>query len=452
MKIILIRVNHKSHIVIPPLGIGYLASYLKKEGIEAKIIDGLRDNLTNEQILEKVLLEKPDAAGISCLTASYDKVVALSRLFKEKNLRCIIGGVHPTFLPYSTLRDTRADFVICGEGEVALSSLLRNNFNQQGIRGVYSLKDLTSDEQAIEKAEIVEDLDTLPFPDWEELDPNLYPEAPHGAIVKNFPIGNIATSRGCPYECTFCASSRFHDRKIRFRSPENVIAEIKYLIENYGIKEVHFEDDNLTFKRDHIEAICNLMLENKLRITWACPAGIRADKVDEDLIRLMVKSGCYFFAFGIESVNAQILKNIKKHTTIEIVEKAIQMSDRQGISCLGLFIFGLPGETTETINQSINFSRKTKLSRAQFSMLDILPGSELWYTLRGKFKPNWTKNSFKEPEWMPEGLTKKQLMQAQVKAFRLFYLRPSIIFKLIKLIKPGQIKFLLRRLLDYRLI
>lgn len=452
MKLILIRPNYKSHIITPPLGIGYLASYLKKAGIEVKIIDGLRDKISKEQILKKILEEKPDAVGITCLTAFYDEVVALSNLLKNNNILCIIGGVHPTFLPYSTLLDSRADFVICGEAEIALLKLIKNNFIHYGIKGIYTINDLKSDDDLAEKATTVQDLDEILFPDWEQINPNLYSKAPHGAITKSFPIGTIITTRGCPYECVFCASPKFYDRKIRFRSPENVIKEIKYLIEKYGVREIHFEDDNLTFKRQHIEQICNLMIKNKLKISWACPNGIRADKVDEDLIRLMVKSGCYYFAFGIESANPDILKNIKKREGLETIKESIKIADKHGVSCQGFFIFGLPGETAKTIKETMDFAKKTKLSRAQFLILDVVPGAELWYTLKDEFKPNWSKDSFKEPEWIPEGLTKEKLMKAQSKAFRIFYLRPAIILKLIKLIRFSQMRFLIQRFREYRII
>ncbi len=451
-KIVLIRPNYNSHIITPPLGIGFLASYMKFQGIEVKIIDGLKDSLSNEKILELILAEKPDVVGITCLSAFYNEVVALSQLVKANNFRCWIGGVHPSFLPYKTLLESKADYVICGEGEIALTKLIQNNYINDNIKGVYSLENLSDETQTFEKGEIIENLDEIPFPDWEQIDPNTYPKAPHGAIAKNFPIGIITTSRGCPYECVFCASPQFYSRKIRYRSPENVIEEIKYLIDNFGIKEVHFEDDNLTLKRDHIEKICNLILENNLNISWACPNGIRADKVDEELIKLMAKSGCYYFAYGIESANAQILKNIKKHETIEVIEKSIAIADRCGISCQGFFIFGLPGETAETIEESIQFARRSKLSRAQFLILDVLPGCELWTSLKGQFVPNFAKNSYKEPEWLPPTLTKKDLLKAQSRAFRVFYFRSFIFFKLLKSVRFSQIKFLLKRVFEYRLV
>ncbi len=452
MKIVLVRPNYESHIITPPLGLGYLASYLKKHGVEVKIIDALRDNQTTEALLERIVAEKPDAVGITCLTAFYKQVVTLSRLLKQRNLRVVLGGVHPTFLPYQTLRDSQADYVIRGDGEIGLLKLVQNDFVNDGIPGVYSRQEIESGKTPDEKAQCSENLDELPFPDWEQIDPNSYPEAPHGAIVKNFPIGVITSTRGCPHQCTFCASPNFYDRRIRFRSPENVLEEIKYLIDRFGVREIHFEDDNLTFKREHVERICNLIIENGIKISWACPNGIRADTVDEDLMRLMKESGCYCVAYGIESANPQILKNVKKSETIETIEKAIDAANKAGISCQGFFIFGLPGETSETIRETIDFATNSKLSRAQFLILDVIPGSELWHTLKGQFNPDWTKNSFKEPEWIPHGLTKEQLESAQSRAFWKFYCNPGRFLRLAASVRPRQLRYMCHRLKDYRIL
>lgn len=450
MKIVLVRPRYKSHIITPPLGLGYLASYLKQNGIEAIIIDGLKDNLRVDILLEKIVSEKPDAVGITCLTAFYNKVIELSKLIKRRDIRCIIGGVHPTFLPYKTLLDSDADYVICGEGEIALAKLMKNNFVNDNILGVYSKNNLKNENEMIKKGEVIENLDDIPFPDWKQIDPNRYPKAPHGAIVKNFPIGVITTTRGCPFECTFCASPKFCDRKIRFRTPNNVIEEIKYLIEKFGVKEIHFEDDNLTLNRQHIEKICQLIISNGIKISWACPNGIRADCIDEELMRLMKASGCYYLAYGIESANPMILRNVKKNISLSKIKNSIEIADKYGIQCQGFFIFGLPGETTTSIKETIRFAKRVPLVRSQFLILDILPGSELWHTLRGQFKPDWRKNSYKEPEWIPNGFSKEKLMKAQAQAFRKFYFRPSIFFKLVKSIRLTQIKFLIQRFREYR--
>lgn len=440
-KILLIRPNFDSYGITPPLGIGYLASYLKSKNIEVKIIDGLRDKLSNKQILNIVLKEQPFAVGLTCLSSYYNEVVELSLLIKKHNINCVIGGIHPTFLPYKTLVDTKADFVICGEGEIALSKLIQNNFNNHGIKGVYSLEDLKDDKQDFEKAEIIEDLDEIPFPDWEQIDPRKYPKAPQGVTAKHFPIGIILTSRGCPYGCVFCVAPNFYNRKIRFRSPENVVAEIKYLVEKFNIKEIHFADDNLTFDRDHIEKICNLIIANNLKISWACPNGIRADKVDEDLIKLMKKSGCYYFAYGIESADSQILKNIKKSETIQTIENSINLAHKNGILCQGFFIFGLPGETNETIEKTIKFAINSNLHRAYFQILNIVPGCELW------LKKLSNKISH-DDESIITKLSEEKLSKAQSKAFFRFYLRPIVMFKFLSFIKFDQIKILSKRVIE----
>ncbi len=450
MKIVLVRPKYKSHIITPPLGIGYLSSYLKTHGVEVKIIDALKEKLETKDVVKKILAEKPDAVGITCLTAFYIEVVKLAKLLKKHHLKVIVGGVHPTFLPYQTLKDSGADFVVCGEGEIALLKLVKSRFKSGKIPGVYSLKTMRKN-TLVSKAKAVENLDDLPFPDWEQMNPNDYPRAPHGAIAKNFPIGIIMTTRGCPYMCSFCASPKFYERKIRFRSTGNIIKEIKYLARDFGIKEIHFEDDNLTLKRAHVEKLCRALIKNKIKVSWACPNGIRADKVDAKLLALMKRSGCYFTAFGIESANPEILKNIHKLESIETIQKAIALANHAGIQTQGFFIFGLPGENKETIEENINFAKKTKLARAQFIILDVIPGSELWDTLKGKFKPNWKKNSYKEPEWLPKGLTKEYLMKSQSRAFNQFYLRPITLFRLIKFIKPSQVKYLLQRFGEYRI-
>lgn len=453
MKTALVRPNYASHIITPPLGIGYLSAYLRQNGVPAILIDGLRDGLDNDQIVARLLREDVKVAGVTCLTSFYNEVVDLSNKLVAAGIKVIVGGVHPTFLPYRTLVDSRADFVICGEAEIALLELLRSDFaNYREIPGVYSLENCPGENEHTVKAQPVTDLDSLPFPDWESMPPSSYPRAPHGAIARRFPIGVVVSSRGCPYACTFCASPGFHDRRIRFRSPENVIDEIEYLVKRHGVKEIHFEDDNLTLKRKHVEEICHLILERNLSISWACPNGIRADKIDEDLVCLMKRSGCYSFAFGVESANPGILRTIRKDETIETIRNAITLAERIGIACQGFFIFGLPGETPETIEETIDFALSSGLSRAQFLILDVLPGSDLSCSLSGHFTPNWSKLSYKEPEWLPKGLDKGTLMAAQSRAFRKFYFRPVIAYRMLRHLRFGQILFLFSRLREYRIL
>jgi len=453
MKVVLTRPNYASHIITPPLGLGYLAAFLKQNGIDAIIIDALKEGMDHQHLVDCIAAQQADAVGITCLTAFYREVVELSQQLKQAGQTVIIGGVHPTFLPRETLEDSQCDYVILGEGELALTQLAHSGFVNHGIPGVYSRENFFGDRVSVTKAERIENLDRIPFPDWEQLDPRRYPKAPHGAVAKDYPIGVMTTTRGCPYACTFCASPRFYDRTIRFRTPENIIAEIEYLVNRFGVKEIHFEDDNFTLRRAHAESLCKLIIESGLHISWACPNGVRADKIDEALLRLMRESGCYCIAYGIESANQGILDAIQKHERIETIERSIELAARVGISCQGFFVFGLPGETTATINESIRFAKRSRLARAQFLILDVLPGSELWFTLAGQFTPNWDKDSYKEPEWMPEGLTKEDLLRGQSRAFREFYLKsPRRLAGLLCHARPSQIRYFLQRLRDYRIL
>jgi len=454
MKIALVRPNHRclSNTIMPPLGIGYLSSYLKSHGIETVVVDALRDRLNEASTLDIVLKRKPDVVGITCYTAYYSEAVALSKGIKKNNIPCIIGGPHPTFLTYETLLDSKADFAICGEAEIAITALLKNNLINNNIKGVYSLDNLSSPDLPVVKAEIVEDLDLVPFPDWESMPPDSYPEAPHGFFNRDYPVGIIMTTRGCPYSCVFCCSPKFYEQRLRYRSAQNVIQEIKYLYENFKVREIHFFDDNFTFKREHAEQICQLIIDSKLKISWSLPTGIRADKVDEELLRLMKRSGCYYLQLGIESANPQILRNIKKAETIGRIRKTIKLCDKVSLYTSGSFIFGLPGETKDTIKETIKFATSVPLTKADFPLLDVLPGSELWDTLKGRFTPNWSKLSLKEPEFIPEGLSKAELLTAQTTAFRKFYFRPIIFLRVLGALRPSYIKFIFKKLFEYRII
>ncbi len=450
MNLVLIRPRYESHLITPPLSLGYLASYLRDRGARVTILDGLLLGKDNRALAEAVDALSPDAAGITAHTAFWPQAADLARRLKARGHRVILGGVHPSFLPGQSLSETHADFLVRGEGERALFALANSGFSGAEIPGVVGPGNLSDPNPPW--APMVEDLDELPFPAWDLMDPRAYPKAPHGAFAKNFPIGVVMTSRGCPYSCAFCASPRFWGGRVRMRSPENVLAEVRLLAERFNVAEIHFEDDNFTLDRDRAAAISRLMGQSGLGLSWACPNGIRADRVDPELIRAMKDNGCATFSFGIESADPGILANVGKGETIETIRRAIDMAANAGISCLGLFIFGLPGETRETLEKTIQFATESRLSRAQFLVLDVLPGSRLWDDLAGRFTPDWTKNSFKEPEWIPPGLTKKDLMDAQARAFRSFYGKPGRLFRLLRLARPGQIPFLVHRLFDYRIL
>ena len=289
MHIVLIRPDYSSSILAPYLGLAYLSSALKQKGIEVTVIDNRLHHYSFDVLIKKIQLLKPDCIGISCLSSFYKEAAELCLKLKELNFKVIMGGVHPSFMPYTVLNETGCDYVTAGEGEKALAELILNNFNNKGIKGVYKKGDLTSDDNA-EFAEPVQNLDDIPFPDWDSFNPKLYPAVPHGGTCKKMPIGIIMTSRGCYGSCTFCASPAFCGRKVRFRSIANVIKEIELLKYKYGVKEIHFMDDNLIANHNYASELFSRIIEKKLAMPYHCSNGVRADSITKDLALLMKKA------------------------------------------------------------------------------------------------------------------------------------------------------------------
>lgn len=447
-KIILIRPNYYSHLVTPPLGLGYLSSYLKQNQFEVLLIDGLNKRYSLEKILS--FCKTSDLVGISCLSSYFSEVVQLSRRLKEKGCKVVVGGPQATALPQETLKETQADFVVMGEGELTflqLAQCLLEKRDPQDIPGIF-----TGDWSKFKKREFIQNLDSLPFPDWQQLDPRFYQKAPHGGLVKSFPAAPIISSRGCPFDCSFCASPYLWEKKIRFRSPENVVDEIAYLKDCFGVKEIHFEDDNLTLNREHAEKICQLLLKRKIKIFWAAPNGVRVDAIDRELLSLMKKSGCYFLAFGIESTDEKILQRIKKGIDLDRVAKVVHWAKSYGIITQGFFIFGLPGETKETIRKTIRFAKSIPLDKAQFLILDVLAGSRLWNELKDKRISTNGYRSYQEAVWIPEDLTKQELERMHGYAFRSFFFRPRQLWFFLRYFRLTQIPYIFQRIKDFNIL
>lgn len=418
MKIVFIIPNYKYAIHRPQLGVLYLSAIAKKYNCESIIINNIDKQLDNNEIIQRIEQEKPDIIGISCLTGFYIQACKISKLLKDNGYIVFMGGVHPTFLPFSTLKQSKADFVICGEGEIPLIKLIENNFNYKNanIKGLYTINDLADDRKTIkgepiEKADFYNNLDEIPFPDWEQTPPNSYTFS-FDSFTDKMPSGHIICSRGCPYQCTFCASKNFW-KGIRYRSVNNVISEIKMLKEQYGIKSFHIVDDNLTLKREYIIEFCNALIKNKLNdLYWSTPNGVRADRVDKEILLLMREAGCRVIDFGIESANPTTLKKIKKGETIDQIKKAIEISKECGLDVYGNLIIGFPCDTKKTINESINFVIKSKLDGIIYQPLSILPGSDLYEEY--KSNKNINKNTYyRFPQWFPSENTKENKFSPQ---------------------------------------
>lgn len=369
--------------VMPPLGICYIASVLENDHkvtiINAQeyqnpIIEGdyKRIGLSTYNIVQKIKETKPDIVGISCpLSIMWDDVVRISRLFRsEYDCKQVIGGFQPSAFPEQCLKESCADHVVVGEGEVAFKDIVEGT------------------EEKIVKRPLIPDLDTIPFPARHLIDMEKYIKMGLAqGSQKRKRYTTIVSSRGCTNNCTFCSAKVVWTRKWRARSAENVVSEIEHLKEKYRIDEIHFEDDNISLDKKRMNKICDLIIEKDLDISWTVPNGIAVGTLDKDTIFKMKKSGCYQLNFGIESGNEYVLKNIiKKRMDLNKAKEVIKWTKEAGMFSHSFFILGFPTETKEMIYDSLTYAKESGLDSAFWNIATPYPATELYEMIVGDKK------------------------------------------------------------------
>ncbi len=217
----------------------------------------------------------------------------------------------------------------------------------------------------------IDDLDSLPFPAWHLLSHQKYV-----LPLKGRPFLIIAPQRGCPFNCTFCTCQTYYGKKLRIRSTENIIAEIQYDMERFGVRDFFFWAETFVVDRQHVAELCQAMLDASLGISWTCNS--RIDIVDEELLKLMARAGCWMISYGIESADQQVLDAVRKGTRVEQAAVAVSLARAAGIKTAGHFIFGLPGDTEEAMRKTLKLARSLKLDVAQFYSAVPFPGSRLY--------------------------------------------------------------------------
>ena len=445
MKILLIQPNYDAHVIHPPLGLGYLASFLRNKKHEVSIFDGTLKNASIQNFVTAVEKFGPDLVGISVLTRGYKQAKEIIGALKSrfKNLQIVIGGAQLSAAPEEVMKDLKADFGVVGEGEITLWELVEETSGRdkddKKDRGLTKINGLVfrDDKGRIrinQPRQLIDDLDSLPFPAWDLMPPKKYRIAPVLEPAKAFPVAPIITSRGCPYNCSFCASRIIWGRRIRFRSPENVLKEIEILKSEFGVKEIHFADDNFTMDIKRAEKICDLMVKKKIGLPWQCPNGVRIDRLTLLLLKKMKKAGCYALGLGIESGNQAILKKVNKNLDLRIVPRVLDNLKKTGIESYGFFILGLPGETRKTIEETINFALKHPFDRAWFNIFTPYPGSPAFRDWLGKRKLkdiDWSYHDCSHAVTATGDVTVKEIERLQKQALCRFYLRPKMFLKVV---------------------
>lgn len=409
----------------PPLGLAYVAGYLAGKGHDVKLFDGAFSRDILKDIKEHLLEFGSDMVGITATTPQITHVFRIAEFVKSVNpkIRVVVGGPHASALPKETAADKNIDIVVYGEGEITMSELLEGK-PISGIKGICfreNGKIILNPPRPL-----IEDLDTVPFP--------LLDQLPLERYYNFFPeIGaSVLSGRGCPYSCSFCASSLINQRRYRMRSPENFVNEIEWIYKKFGIRNFIFCDETFTANASRTVKICDMILERKLPVKWFCMT--RANTLTKKLLEHMKKAGCYAVELGIESGDSGILKAAGKQITLEQVENAVKWARQTGIKAVGFFILGLPYETPQTLKRTLAFAKKLKLYYAQFSMLVPLPGTAVWDMVRdGKVlrctATGWDHYTrYDRAIVESESLSAQDLTKYYRSALRSFYLDPAFIF------------------------
>lgn len=422
----------------PPLGLGYIAAVLEKEGYDVKIYDCLPLNYSVSEVVDNILGENPDIIGISILSTSYDGAKQIANLIKKrkKGIPIIFGGPHCTYFPLRTMKECQdVDFLMYGESEFAFPMLIKAILGKLSYYDVPQLcfRDSNGYLMLNRQQMLIQDLDMVPFPAWHLFNRTLYSNRCH-----------FLTSRGCSYgKCIFCAKTRPLYVKYRRRSVKNVIRELEFLYKELSYKTIAFFDVDFPQDDKWVIEFCEMMLQKELFFKWGCNA--RIDTVTERIIKKMSQAGCCMIRYGIESGNQSLLNYTKKGIAIEQVKDTIKLTKEFGIKTLGYFILALPKETPEMGKQTVRFAIDLDLDIAQFAPLRPLLRTEMYSLCRkeGKILNNVNLNKFYDlsitcPILMPRVSfipkaykSREEVVKILKFAYIKFYLRFHYIWKLL---------------------
>lgn len=447
-KVLLYKPNFQDMAVLPPLGLCYIAAMLEKNNITVEILDNTLLNLTEEELRETIKRNDYNVIGIYACTPVIDAALLDAKLFKEINsdIHISFGGPHPSEAIDETLSSPFVDSVGMGEGEYIFSELVKNLANNQNVEETAGFAFKTANGIKInDSSGFIEDLDLLPFPAFHLLPIERYFATgdTFGILQKETRNLPIIASRGCPGRCTFC--HRFLGRQLRKRSPQNVVDELAYHSEKYGVTDFNFLDDNFTATKDWAIEVCQEIKNRNMNISFRFPNGVREDKLDKELLSELRSAGCYHLDFGIESGSQKVLNIMKKGKKVERIREKVLLAHEFGFKLSANFIMGTPGETKEDMAETIEFALSLPLDSSGFGIVIPFPGTELrreaiekGYLVHSdysKYNPLMAKvyPPLKTPDW-----NGNDLIEMQKLAYRKFFFRPKYILKAIPQMFKGK--------------
>ncbi len=428
----------------PPLGALWIAAVLEKEGHTVKFLDG---DCWKFDIVQEIKSFQPALIGFAVITIKVNSAAEMIGQVKKvyPDLPVVVGGNHITNVKELAFKQiSGVDFLMIGEAYFTFAELAsaieKGEIFFNAVKGLIWKQDkmvVTNTPRPD-----LQDLDQLPFPARHLLPQPFTDYYASDTRYLRKPSTSMITSLGCYYRCTFCD----HTRNVRFFSPKRVVDEIEHLQKEYGIKEIHFWDEIFIMTPKRARELCQEMIDRKIDVTWSGYGRLDIIARNPDLIPLIKKSGCWFMSFGIESGNQKIRDLIHKDLTEEQIRTATTAMAASGIYTRGLFMFGHPTETADSIQETISFAKSLPLNSAQFNLNIPLPGTEQ-YT-RAKEYGVLDEERFKDysghgkPIYVPHGITAEILEQSQKRAYREFFSRPQVFFRNAKFVfrNPDSIK------------
>ena len=355
-------------VIHPPLGVLYLSAFCKSKGYDTFVLDQMtsekREDLT---LINLIQSEQINVVGISCtMSAVFDKALKYARICKEQGCITVLGGAHVSATVVATAAQNDVDVVVYGEGEETWAELLDRIYFQKNISGMLGIayKNQIGEVIVEKRRPLISNIDSIPFPDYSCIDIKRYVDLSALGII---------TSRGCNNHCTFCTSHCTWEQRVRFRSPQNIIDEIDWIVNNYNYdgKELLFYDDNFTLNKKRVLEICNLLQTRNYAIRWKCMS--RVTGIDSEMFEAMKRAGCCSVSFGFESGVERSLKLMRKGITISDIENA-----KVNIEAHGYFIIGFPWETKKDFDTTVDFIISHPQISPALNFLTPYPGTTFY--------------------------------------------------------------------------
>lgn len=358
--------------VIQPFGLAMISSYLKLKGCNVTLLDAQAYHMKREKILRYIQELNPKLIGLPLMTNHLSQTLPFLRDAKRliPGIITVVGGPHPSAGYKDLLQNhNEVDIAVIGEGEYTLQEIIENIQQDTPLDRIKGVAYRYNDQIRVNPfRDFIQDLDSLPFADWESLPMKNYWDA--WTIKKNYV--NMILSRGCVFSCTFCGAKNALGNKWRKRSPGHILEEIRLLYDRHNVRNLLFSDSTFNIDNQWVNEICEGILRMDRPLLWGC--NIRADTINRETIKLMRKSGCVKLFIGVESADNRMLKNMKKGNSIEKIIDGIRLLNEYGLTPDCGFIIGMPGETEESIKKTIEFAKSLKGSICTFSLAAPFPG------------------------------------------------------------------------------